>query len=79
MTRLQAVVNSSQDVNAQLLVMDTASAAGVLGAQCDPRVAAHADAMIVNVGNFHCLAFQHRHGRVVHLFSAIPACWTAAS
>lgn len=67
MTRLQAVVDSSQDVNAQLLVMDTAPAA-VLGAQCDPRVAAHADAMIVNVGNFHCLAFQYRQGQVVRLF-----------
>lgn len=67
MTRLQAVVDSSWDVNAQLLVMDTAPAA-VLGAQCDPAVAAHVDAMIVNVGNFHCLAFQYRGGQVVRLF-----------
>ena len=67
MTRLQAVVDSSQDVNAPLLVMDTAPAA-VLGAQCDPRVAAHADALIVNVGNFHTLAFQYRQGQVVRLF-----------
>ncbi len=67
MTRLQAVVDSSRDVNAQLLVMDTAPAA-VLGAQCDPAVAAHGDAMIVNVGNFHCLAFQYRGGQVVRLF-----------
>ena len=66
MTRLQAVVDSSQDVNSQLLVMDTAPAA-VLGAQCDPWVATHADAMIVNVGNFHCLAFQYRQGQVVRL------------
>ena len=67
MPRLQAVVDSSRDVNAQLLVMDTAPAA-VLGAQCDPAVAAHVDAMIVNVGNFHCLAFQYRGGQVVRLF-----------
>lgn len=67
MTRLQAVVDSSQDVNAQLLVMDTAPAA-VLGAQCDPSVAAHVDAMVVNVGNFHSLAFQYRQGQVVRLF-----------
>lgn len=67
MTRLQAVVDSSRDVDAHLLVMDTAPAA-VLGAQCDPAVAAHVDAMIVNVGNFHCLAFQYRGGQVVRLF-----------
>lgn len=67
MTRLQAVVDSAQDVDAPLLVMDTAPAA-VLGAQCDPLVAAQDDAMIVNVGNFHTLAFQYRQGRVVRLF-----------
>jgi uncharacterized protein (DUF1786 family) len=31
-------------------------------------VAAQADAMIVNVGNFHCLAFQYRGGQFVRLF-----------
>jgi uncharacterized protein (DUF1786 family) len=67
MTRLQAVVESSRDVDVPLLVMDTAPAA-VLGAQCDPSVAAHGDALIVNVGNFHTLAFQFRQGQVVRLF-----------
>lgn len=67
MTRLQAVVHSASDVMAPLLVMDTAPAA-VLGALCDPAVAAQPDAMIVNVGNFHCLAFQYRGGQFVRLF-----------
>jgi uncharacterized protein (DUF1786 family) len=67
MTRLQAVVDSAGDLDAQLLVMDTAPAA-VLGAQEDPIVASQPNAMIVNVGNFHCLAFQYRNGAVVRLF-----------
>ena len=67
MTRLQAVVESAADVDVPLLVMDTAPAA-VLGALCDPAVAAQPDAMIVNVGNFHCLAFQYHGGQFVRLF-----------
>lgn len=67
MTRLQAVADSARDVDVPLLVMDTAPAA-VLGALCDPAVAAQPDAMIVNVGNFHCLAFQYRAGRFARLF-----------
>lgn len=67
MTRLQAVANSAGDVPAPLLVMDTAPAA-VLGALQDPLVAAQPDALIVNVGNFHCLAFQYRHGAIARLF-----------
>jgi uncharacterized protein (DUF1786 family) len=67
MTRLQAVVDSAQGVDTQLLVMDTAPAA-ILGALCDPVVAARDDAMIVNVGNFHTLAFQYRGRQVVRLF-----------
>lgn len=67
MTRLQAVVDSAGALDAQLLVMDTAPAA-VLGAQEDPIVAGRPDAMIVNVGNFHCLAFQYRGGEIVRLF-----------
>jgi len=60
MTRLQAVASSAQGVDCPLMVMDTAPAA-VLGATLDPRVAASARShavMVVNVGNFHCLAFR---------------------
>jgi uncharacterized protein (DUF1786 family) len=50
-----------------VVVMDTAPAA-VLGALEDPIVAEQRDALIVNVGNFHTLAFQFRNGRFVRLF-----------
>jgi len=56
MTRMQAVA-AAQDVDAPLLVMDTAPAA-VLGASCDPLVAARQRCLIVNIGNFHTLAFR---------------------
>ncbi|HZD56508.1 MAG TPA: DUF1786 domain-containing protein [Anaerolineales bacterium] len=57
MTRLQAVVNSAADLDVPLVVMDTAPAA-VLGACYDPAVALCTETMIVNVGNFHTLAFR---------------------
>ena len=57
MTRLQAVVDSAGDIDAPFIVMDTAPAA-ILGAGFDPRVAARARKIIVNVGNFHTLAFR---------------------
>ncbi len=57
MTRLQAVVDSAGQVDAPLIVMDTAPAA-VLGATFDPRVAAPIRKLIANVGNFHTLAFR---------------------
>ena len=57
MTRLQAVVDSAGGVDAPLVVMDTAPAA-VLGACYDPRVSVRPRVMIVNVGNFHTLAFR---------------------
>jgi uncharacterized protein (DUF1786 family) len=57
MTRLQAVVNSAGDVDAPLVVMDTAPAA-VLGALFDPLVAGPSRKLIANVGNFHTLAFR---------------------
>jgi len=57
MTRLQAVVDSAADVDSLLIVMDTAPAA-ILGATCDPWVASQPRVMIVNVGNFHTLAFR---------------------
>lgn len=68
MTRLQAVVESAPaDLAIPLVVMDTAPAA-ILGALEDPVVRAMDDALIVNVGNFHCLAFQYRQGRMARLF-----------
>jgi uncharacterized protein (DUF1786 family) len=57
MTRLQAVVDSVHDIDIPLVVMDTAPAA-VLGATLDPLVAAREQEIIVNVGNFHTLAFR---------------------
>ncbi len=59
MTRLRAVAASAQNVDAPLMVMDTAPAA-ILGATLDPRVAEHlaAGALVANIGNFHCLAFR---------------------
>lgn len=57
MTRLQAVADSAKDIDAPLIVMDTAPAA-ILGASFDPLVSARRRKIIVNVGNFHCLAFR---------------------
>jgi uncharacterized protein (DUF1786 family) len=57
MTRLQAVADSAKELDAPLIVMDTAPAA-ILGASFDPAVAARPRKIIVNVGNFHCLAFR---------------------
>jgi uncharacterized protein (DUF1786 family) len=57
MTRLQAVVDSATDVDAPLVVMDTAPAA-VLGATFDPVIRTKERVVIANVGNFHTLAFR---------------------
>ena len=69
-----------------LLAMDTGPAA-VLGALEDPAVAAaaRAGALVVNVGNFHTLAFHLVGGQVAGLFEhhtgeltdgpAWPRCW----
>ena len=57
MTRLQAVADSADNLDCPLLVMDTAPAA-VLGANFDPVVAKRERKIIVNVGNFHTLAFR---------------------
>jgi len=57
MTRLQAVADSAFNLPCPLLVMDTAPAA-VLGATFDPQVAKHEHKLIVNVGNFHTIAFR---------------------
>lgn len=57
MTRLKAVVSSARDLDAPLVVMDTAPAA-VLGASFDARVKQRERIMVANVGNFHTLAFR---------------------
>ena len=57
MTRLQAVADSADGLPCPLVVMDTAPAA-VLGANFDPVVAKRERKIIVNVGNFHTLAFR---------------------
>lgn len=57
MTRMQAVAKSGSVLNCPLVVMDNA-AASVLGASLDTRVSAQSRAMIVNIGNFHTLAFR---------------------
>lgn len=57
MTRLQAIVKSAAGLDAPLVVMDTAPAA-VLGATYDPRLMVRERVLVVNVGNFHTLAFR---------------------
>jgi uncharacterized protein (DUF1786 family) len=57
MTRLEAVVKSAKGLDAPLIVMDTAPAA-VLGATFDPELSRRDRVLVVNVGNFHTLAFR---------------------
>jgi uncharacterized protein (DUF1786 family) len=57
LTRLQAVADSAGDLDAPLVVMDTAPAA-VLGATFDPSVQLGKPILVANVGNFHTLAFR---------------------
>ena len=65
MTRMQAVAGSYSGA-APLFVMDTGPAA-VLGALDDPRVAAVDSAMLVNIGNFHTVAFLMEGRRIAGL------------
>ncbi|MGQ9598607.1 MAG: DUF1786 domain-containing protein [Anaerolineae bacterium] len=65
LTRFQAVV-ASAPTGRPLIVMDTAPAA-VLGALEDPHVRAHQELVVVNIGNFHTLAFRFQNGSVVGL------------
>ena len=58
MTRLQAAA-STAPADRPVLVMDTAPAA-VLGALEDRHVQAQQEAVVVNIGNFHTLAFHLR-------------------
>jgi uncharacterized protein (DUF1786 family) len=66
MTRMASVARTVPD-ELPLVVMDTGPAAA-LGALEDPVVRREESLMIVNVGNFHCLAFHFEAGRVVGLF-----------
>lgn len=67
MTRLRAVVRSAPPLDASLVVMDTAPAA-VLGATLDPRVGSQNRVIMVNVGNFHTLAFRLGPGGIEGVF-----------
>ena len=57
MTRMQAVAASASDVDAPLLLMDTAPAA-VAGALLDRMVNGRSRRLVANVGNLHTLAFR---------------------
>ena len=67
LTRLQAVAASARGVDAPLVVMDSAPAA-ILGATLDPIVARRERKMIINMGNFHTLAFRLGPGNIEGLF-----------
>ena len=57
MTRMQAVSHSAGELPVPLVLMDTAPAA-VLGAMQDERIRDVGRFVLVNVGNFHTIAFQ---------------------
>lgn len=68
MTRLRAAAETAaRQGQLPVYVMDTAPAA-VLGALEDPSVRERPNATVVNVGNFHTLAFQFLGGQVARLF-----------
>lgn len=62
LTRMAAVA-SSVPQELPLVLLDTGAAAG-LGALLDPRVAAHRNTLLVNVGNMHTLATHLVSGRL---------------
>jgi uncharacterized protein (DUF1786 family) len=66
MTRLRAIAATTPP-DRPLVVMDTAPAA-VLGALEDPVVRAAPDALLVNVGNQHTLAFHLQERQIAGLF-----------
>ncbi|MFH1184788.1 MAG: DUF1786 family protein [Chloroflexota bacterium] len=57
MSRLHSVAQTATQLRCPLVVMDTAPAA-ILGATFDPVVAQLSRTLIVNIGNFHALAFR---------------------
>ena len=67
MSRLRAVAQSGAGLDCPMVVMDTAPAA-VLGATFDPEVRRRRQQLIVNVGNFHTLAFRLTGGAIDGVF-----------
>ena len=57
MTRMGAVVSSAKSLDTELILMDTAPAA-VLGAMQDNNIRLKEKTVLVNVGNFHTIAFR---------------------
>ena len=57
MTRMKSVVLSAGQLDAELVLMDTAPAA-VLGAMQDSIIRSREKMVVVNVGNFHTIAFR---------------------
>lgn len=57
MTRMKSVVLSSGQLDAELVLMDTAPAA-VLGAMQDSMIRSHQKMVVANIGNFHTIAFR---------------------
>lgn len=66
LTRMQAVADSIAP-DAPLMVMDTAPAA-IRGALDDDRVSRQENALIVNLGNFHALAFRFTDRAITGVF-----------
>lgn len=67
LTRMRAVVATIPRDDIPAIVMDTAPAA-VLGALEDPALHGRRPLIVVNVGNFHCLAFRLGHAGIEGLF-----------
>jgi uncharacterized protein (DUF1786 family) len=73
LTRLRAVATEAGEWRAEgqpapaVVIMDTGAAAAA-GALEDTAVRAHHECLLVNVGNFHTLAFHLRRGRILALF-----------
>jgi uncharacterized protein (DUF1786 family) len=67
MTRMQAVARSAPQGGLPVMLMDTAPAA-VLGALEDRRVGDRRPVFVVNIGNFHTLAFRLGHGGIEGVF-----------
>lgn len=67
LTRMQAVANSCRGIECPVVIMDTAPAA-ILGTLFDPKVSNRERNMIVNIGNFHTLAFRMGAGRIEGVF-----------
>lgn len=67
MTRMQAVANSCRGIECPVVIMDTAPAA-ILGTLFDPKVSNRERNMIINIGNFHTLAFRMGAGKIEGVF-----------